>query len=118
VANPPIQVSIDHTANSGVDIKNLATAGANTFIANICRIAVNSPCPFVENQASTVLATELQAVACGTYPPTASCQLSVSQWNFYLVLKLDPKAAILAIGDGTQLMTAQQYAQTRAAAGL
>jgi hypothetical protein len=42
-----VQVAVDHTANSGFDIKNLADAGANTFEGNICATSVNAPCPSV-----------------------------------------------------------------------
>ena len=42
-----MQVGVDHTTNSLFDIKNLADAGANTFEGNICRTAVNAPCPSV-----------------------------------------------------------------------
>ena len=47
LGNPPIQIAVDHTANtsSGFDIKNLATAGANTFEANACLTSINAPCP-------------------------------------------------------------------------
>jgi parallel beta-helix repeat protein len=45
--NPPVQVAVDHTANTGFDIKNLADAGANTFVGNICGTSVNAPCPSV-----------------------------------------------------------------------
>jgi len=47
VGNPPVQVAVDHTANSGFDIKNLADAGANTFLGNICVTSLNAPCPSV-----------------------------------------------------------------------
>ena len=45
IGNPPVQVAVDHTANSGFDIKNLANAGANTFQGNICLTSLNAPCP-------------------------------------------------------------------------
>jgi parallel beta-helix repeat protein len=45
--NPPVQVAVDHTGNMGVDIKNLADAGTNTFVANICGTSINAPCPSV-----------------------------------------------------------------------
>jgi parallel beta-helix repeat protein len=45
VGNPPVQVAVDHTANSGFDIKNLADAGANTFEGNVCVTSINAPCP-------------------------------------------------------------------------
>jgi len=50
--------------------------------------------------------------------PTASCQVSVSVWNYYLVNKVSSMARPLVIGDGTQMMTVQQYLAARAAAGL
>lgn len=50
--------------------------------------------------------------------PTPSCQLTVSQWNWYLTNKINPDAPVLGIGDGTQLMTVQQYLQARRDAGL
>jgi hypothetical protein len=50
VGNPPVQVSLDHTSASGLDIKNLADVGANTFRGNICLTSVNAPCPAVERQ--------------------------------------------------------------------
>jgi hypothetical protein len=64
------------------------------------------------------LEDELQSLGCGTYPPTPSCQLTVSQWNWYLTVKINPDAQVLGIGDGTQLMTVQQYLQARKDAGL
>jgi hypothetical protein len=65
-----------------------------------------------------VLASQLQSVACGTYPPASSCQLSVSVWNWYLINKINPDAVVLVAGDGTQQMTVQQYLQARLTAGL
>ena len=62
--------------------------------------------------------TRLQSLACGTNPPTPSCQVSVSVWNYYLVNKVSSMARPLVIGDGTQMMTVQQYLAARAAAGL
>jgi parallel beta-helix repeat protein len=47
VGNPPVQIAVDHTANEGFDIKNLADAGANAFEGNICRTSINAPCPSV-----------------------------------------------------------------------
>lgn len=120
VGNPPVQVAVDHTSNSGVDIKNLATAGANTFEENVCITGVNSPCPAAAPDANSVLQSQLQSVACGTYPPAASCQLSVSQWNWYLINKINPDALVLIVAgdDGTLRLTVQQYLQARVAAGL
>lgn len=45
--NPPVQVAVDHAVNAGFDIKNLADAGANTFVGNICVTSLNAPCPSV-----------------------------------------------------------------------
>jgi parallel beta-helix repeat protein len=118
VGNPPVQMSLDHGANPGVDIKNGAAADANTFDNNVCLTAVSAPCPVLVLDANSVLETELQSVACGTYPPATSCQLSASQWNWFLTNKVNPQAATLVIGDGTQQMTAPQYVQARVAAGL
>jgi parallel beta-helix repeat protein len=118
VGNPPVQIAVDHTSNGGYDIKNLATAGANTFDSNVCLTAVNAPCPVVAPDANSVLESELQSVACGNYPPTASCQLNVSQWNWFFVNKINQSAQPLELGDGTQIMTVQQYLQARAAAGI
>jgi parallel beta-helix repeat protein len=50
VGNPAVQVDLDHPDVSGVDIKNLADPGANTFTGNICVTSVNGPCPAVERQ--------------------------------------------------------------------
>ena len=118
VGNPPVQVAADHTSNEGFDIKNMATAGANTFDNNVCLSALNAPCPAVSPDANSLLEGELQSLACGNYPPAPSCQLTVSEWNWYLINKINPAAPVLALGDGTQLMTVQQYTQARAAAGL
>jgi hypothetical protein len=109
---------VDHTSNGGADIKNLAAAGANSFDENICLTGVNAPCPTVAPTANSRLASQLQALACGTFPPTPSCQLQVSQWNYFFTLNVNPDASPLNLGDGTQLMTAQDYLQARAAAGL
>jgi hypothetical protein len=62
--------------------------------------------------------TQLQSQLCGTKPPTPSCQASVSVWNYYLVNTVSPKAVGMVIGDGTQMMTVQQYLAARAAAGM
>jgi len=45
VGNPPLQVAVDHTPGGGADIVNQATAGANTFQANVCLTSINAPCP-------------------------------------------------------------------------
>jgi hypothetical protein len=39
-----VQTDVDHPADSGVDILNLATAGDNAFEGNICMTSVNAPC--------------------------------------------------------------------------
>jgi 7,8-dihydropterin-6-yl-methyl-4-(beta-D-ribofuranosyl)aminobenzene 5'-phosphate synthase len=62
--------------------------------------------------------TRLQSLACGTNPPTPSCQLTVSGWNYYLGNYVSPLAQALIIGEGTQMMTVQQYLAARTAAGL
>jgi 7,8-dihydropterin-6-yl-methyl-4-(beta-D-ribofuranosyl)aminobenzene 5'-phosphate synthase len=61
--------------------------------------------------------SQLQAAACGTKPPTASCQATVSVWNYYLIDRINANARPLVIGDGTQVMTVQQYLAARTAAG-
>ena len=121
VGNPPVQVSLDHGANPGVDILNGAAANANTFDSNVCLTGVSAPCPAVAPDTNSMLESELQSVACGTYPPAVSCQLSASQWNWYLINKINPQAAPLILSDATQLattMTVEQYIQARSAAGL
>ena len=118
VGNPPIQVAVDHSSTGGADIHNLSAAGANTFAENICLTGVNAPCPTVAPNANSRLESQLQALVCGTYPPVPSCQVSVSVWNYYLVHEIAPDAQGLVIGDGTQMMTVQQYLQARAAAGI
>jgi hypothetical protein len=50
VGNPPVQVDLDHPAATGVDIKNLAPSGANTFQGNKCLTSVNAPCPAVKHK--------------------------------------------------------------------
>ena len=52
VGNPPVQLDLDHTSTSGLDIKNLADDGANTFQGNICLTAVNAPCPVARGQST------------------------------------------------------------------
>ncbi len=61
---------------------------------------------------------QLQSAACATNPPVPSCQVSVSDWNYYVADKINPNAAPLVIGDGTRMMTVQQYLAARAEAGL
>jgi hypothetical protein len=46
VGNPPIQVSNSFPAGpKGVDIRNGAVPGTNTFEDNVCLTGVNAPCP-------------------------------------------------------------------------
>jgi parallel beta-helix repeat protein len=116
--NPPVQVSVDHAANIGYDIKNLAEPGKNLFEDNYCLSAVNAPCPVVASGAASLLESQLQFAACGVYPPAASCRLNVHQWNWYLTTQIDPAAEGLIAGDNSQLMTARQYVRARIDAGL
>lgn len=118
VGNPPVQVAVDHTSNGGFDIKNMGAAGANVFEGNVCLSGLNAPCPTVAPNVTSRLESQLQSAGCGTYPPTASCKLSVSEWNYYMTSVVNPDAALLIVADGTEQMTAQQYVQARAAAGL
>ena len=118
VGNPPVQVAADHSLNGGADIKNMATAGSNVFEENVCVIGLNAPCPTVTPTASTRLEGQLQSSVCGTFPPAKSCEVSVSVWNYYLVNVVNSDAKALVLGDGTQVMTVQQYLAARAAAGL
>ena len=52
IGNPPVQVSVGNPSTNGVDIKNMADDGANTFRGNVCLTSVNAPCPAV-GRAST-----------------------------------------------------------------
>ena len=45
--NPPVQVAVSIPSSAGVDIRNLATAGANAFVGNVCVSSINAPCPSV-----------------------------------------------------------------------
>jgi parallel beta-helix repeat protein len=47
--NPAVQVSVNNPTTSGVDIRNNATPGANTFHDNFCLTAVNVACPAVDD---------------------------------------------------------------------
>ena len=47
IGNPPVQVSLDNTSSGGLDIKNQADPGANTFEGNVCATSINAPCPSV-----------------------------------------------------------------------
>jgi hypothetical protein len=115
--NPPVQVGVDHPADSGFDIKNLADVGKNLFEDNLCLTSVNAPCPTVTIRSTALLESTLQYAACGNYPPLPSCQLTVNEWNWYM-LGIDPAAAVLVIGDGSPIMTVRQYVRARGDAGL
>jgi parallel beta-helix repeat protein len=117
LGNPPVQVGLDHQKNNA-DILNLATAGANLFDENVCLTGVNAPCPTVNPDALSQLTGQLQSLGCGTFPPQTSCQLSVNQWNWYMLNKINVNAQALYSGDGSQQMTAPLYVQARTAAGL
>jgi parallel beta-helix repeat protein len=45
MGNPAIQVSNSLPMSTGVDIRNLAAAGANMFEDNACVTSMNAPCP-------------------------------------------------------------------------
>jgi parallel beta-helix repeat protein len=45
IGNPAIQVSNSLPMSTGVDIRNLAAAGANMFEDNACVTSMNAPCP-------------------------------------------------------------------------
>ena len=45
IGNSPVQVSLDHTTNKGLDIKSLAPLGVNSFAGNVCLTGMNAPCP-------------------------------------------------------------------------
>lgn len=62
--------------------------------------------------------TQLQWLTCGSKPPNSSCQASVSVWNYYLMKNVSPAARPLIVGQGTQMMTVQQYLAARAALGM
>jgi len=48
--NPPLQVSINNPMTTGVDIRNEATPGANTFEDNLCLTAIGiANCPAVDD---------------------------------------------------------------------
>lgn len=116
--NPPVQVAVDHTATTGFDIKNLAEAGKNLFEDNVCLTSVNAPCPAVSSGATSLLESQLQYVACGNYPPAPSCRLSLNQWNWYLINKINASAQALVIDEGSGMMTVRQYTRARNDAGL
>ena len=42
--NPAVQTDVDHPSDSGVDILNMANAGDNAFVGNVCMTSVNAPC--------------------------------------------------------------------------
>ena len=44
LGNPPVQVSVNNPGTAGVDIRNLATPGANVVEGNVCLTAANAAC--------------------------------------------------------------------------
>jgi hypothetical protein len=108
---------VDHTATAGYDINSLADESANTFHGNVCITAVNAPCPKV-SRGNSSLQDQLQFAGCASHAPTASCELTISEWNHFLIDRVDPAQGPLGIGDGKQRMTVQRYLEARAAAGL
>lgn len=118
IGNPPVQVAADHAAYTGYDIKNMAAAGANTINSNLCVTSLNAPCPSVPPGPNTDIENQLQAAVCGARAEATSCRVTVSVWNDHLVHEIDPSAKSLVVGDGTELMTARQYVEARAAAGI
>ena len=79
--NPPVQVAADHAATTGYDIKNMATAGGNTFDGNLCLTGLNAPCPGVPAGGNPGLASELESAVCGAGLRAAPCQAPVAVWN-------------------------------------
>jgi parallel beta-helix repeat protein len=47
--NAPVQVLVNNPTTSGVDIRNNATPGANTFEDNVGLTAINAACPAVDD---------------------------------------------------------------------
>lgn len=78
----------------------------NSFVTRIHTLRPNATADWVPR---------LQALACGG---GQNCRVSVSDWNYYLVNNIDSNAPVLVIGDGTVLMTAQEYMDARILAGL
>jgi hypothetical protein len=116
--NPPVQVAIDHSSNTGYDIKNMAAADANTFDGNLCVTGLNAPCPLVPPIENSSLAAALEASVCGVRLRSPLCRAPVSAWNDHLVHEIRVGAKPLMTGDRIQLMTAGEYVQARAAAGI
>jgi parallel beta-helix repeat protein len=48
MGNPPVQVSVGNPGTAGVDIRNLATPGANVIESNICLTATNAVCAMTD----------------------------------------------------------------------
>jgi hypothetical protein len=44
--------------------------------------------------------------------------LSLNQWNWYLINKINPSAQALVIDEGSGMMTVRQYTRARNDAGL
>ena len=49
VGNPPVQVSVNNPTTAGVDIRNLATGGANIVQGNVCLTPVNAVCSIADD---------------------------------------------------------------------
>lgn len=49
VGNPPVQISVNNPATTGVDIRNDAPPGSNIIEDNVCLTAVNAACPDVDD---------------------------------------------------------------------
>jgi parallel beta-helix repeat protein len=47
LGNPPVQFSVTFPQADAVDIRNTATAGANTIEDNVCLTAINADCPTI-----------------------------------------------------------------------
>jgi len=118
IGNPPMQVDVDHSSNPGYDIKNMATAGANTITGNLCVTSLNAPCATAPS-APTGSGTEnlLEASVCGTGINIRACRETTSVWNAHLT-KISPAAKPLENADDTELITAHEYILLRGMAGI
>jgi hypothetical protein len=74
MGNPPVQMDLDHTANRGFDIKNLAPPGQNSFTGNVCLTAMNAPCPAAFEPALTASPNPI--------PVTGTAVLAVTTINW------------------------------------
>lgn len=48
LGNPPVQISVGNPGTAGVDIRNLATPGANVVEGNICLTTANAACSLTD----------------------------------------------------------------------